>query len=55
MQPTRSEIEDEWDAASCDACDGVDKYPAMSYAEGVAAALGWVLGNEVEPPYSYEE
>lgn len=55
MQPREDEIEDEWDAAQSDVDAGIDRYPGMSYAQGVAAALAWILGNDDAPPYSEEE
>lgn len=48
----RGTIENEENNAAGDAAEGIDKYPSMTYAEGVAAALAWVLGNETERPYS---
>lgn len=48
----RSVIESEENDAACDAAECIDKYPGMTYAEGVAAALAWVLGRETERPYS---
>ncbi len=45
---TDKEIQEQID----DAMDtrGNSKYPAMSYEDGVEAALNWVLGNADEPP-----
>ena len=48
----RSVIESEETEASVDASECVDKYPGMTYAEGVAAALAWVLGRTTDRPYS---
>lgn len=35
--------------------DFLNTYPGMGYAEGVDAALRWVLGEEETPPMPQEE
>ncbi len=46
MAKTEEEIQDQIDKALGDP----DKFPGMNYAEGVRAALEWILGiNESAP------
>ncbi len=51
-QPREQQIRDEENEAGCDGAEDVNKFPAMTYAEGVSAALRWVLGDEDEKPYT---
>ncbi len=51
-RPTDRDIREEENDAGADAADGVDKYRSMTYAEGVSAALRWVLGSDREKPYT---
>lgn len=51
-RPNDREIREEENEAGADAADGVDKYRSMTYAEGVSAALRWVLGSDREKPYT---
>jgi len=51
-RPTDDEIREEENEAGADAADGNDKFPAMSYADGVSAALRWVTGDESDKPYT---
>lgn len=49
--PTDQEIIDEMWAASDQANEG-SKWPGMSYEEGVAAALKWVVGETETKPFT---
>lgn len=50
--PGPREIRDEENEAGSDAAEEVNKYPSLTYAEGVSAALRWVMGEEDEKPYT---
>lgn len=52
--PTQQEIEDQANAA-VEQMDMGSKWPGMSYEQGVANALNWVLGNESMPPMDEED
>ncbi len=56
MAVTRSkkEIEDQIADADDQIEKGRSKYPAMTYEEGVSAALRWATGQEETPPMSDE-
>ena len=51
-RPRDKQLEDEENAAASDVEKGSSKYPGMSYAEGVADTLRWVLGVEDAAPYT---
>ena len=53
-RPTEREIRNEENEAGADAADNKDKFSGRSYAEGVSAALYWVLGKTDEKPYTEE-
>ena len=46
MMPPKSKIEDQLNKATEDP----NKFPGMSYGEGVEAALRWILGGWPQPP-----
>jgi len=52
-EPTKKQIEDQL-AQAIDASANGSKWPGMSYEEGVAAALRWVLGESDEKPMEDE-
>lgn len=45
-------VRNEENEAACDAAEGINKFPAMTFAEGVSSALRWVLGDDKEAPYT---
>ncbi|OPZ65636.1 MAG: hypothetical protein BWY85_00457 [Firmicutes bacterium ADurb.Bin506] len=51
-RPTEEEIREQSDEADAHApmFGGECKFPGMSYSDGVASALAWVLGNSGEKP-----
>ena len=53
-RPRDGQIREQETDASTDAAEGHNRFPGMSYAEGVSAALRWVLGEESELPYFIE-
>ena len=48
------EVDTELNEAIAAVADGQRKWPGMSYEEGVANALAWVLGEREEKPYTEE-
>lgn len=44
--PDMNEVADQRDIALLSANEGTTRFPGMTYEEGVAAALTWVLGEE---------
>lgn len=51
-RPSDEDIRNEENEAGCDAAEGENKFPAMSYADGVSAALRWVMGDDADRPYT---
>ncbi len=51
--PSQKEIEHEENEAGSDIADGINRFRGMTYAEGVSAALRWIMGEE-ERPYTQE-
>jgi hypothetical protein len=41
--------------AECDSADGRNRFHGLSYADGVAAALRWALGETKDHPYPTDE
>lgn len=53
MKPTEAEIKGVMEdaiAAECESMENGSRYPAMSYEQGVAAALRWVSGDTQDHP-----
>lgn len=48
--PSLDEMREQENRASDQVMEGGSKYPAMTYEEGVVAALLWVLGEGDEKP-----
>jgi hypothetical protein len=46
----REQVEEMYDEATVLSAEGQNPYPAMTYVDGVKAALDWVLGEGAEPP-----
>lgn len=53
-KPSEYEIEDQL-AEAINSMDSGSKWPGMSYEEGVAAALRWVLGHSENRPMEDED
>lgn len=46
----KEDIEAQHSEALVWTADGATQFPAMSYEDGVAAALGWILGETDDGP-----
>ena len=49
------EAEEELNAAMQANIEGLNKWPGMTYTQGIEAALAWVLGERDEKPYTEED
>ena len=50
MNRTKQEIEMQLDEAIAQVAEDSTLYPAMTYEQGVEAALRWILGETEDPP-----
>jgi len=45
------EVEQQFDEANAACAEGSNRYPGMTYDQGVRDALAWVLGESDDAPY----
>lgn len=48
-------VQQQLDEATVWTSQGITQYRAMTYEDGVASALRWVLGEQEEPPIEVED
>jgi len=46
QQVVQEQLDEAWDHIN----EGLNKWPNMTYEQGVQAALDWMLGNVDDPP-----